>query len=142
MKKLTLIILVAFIPILTIAQKRSKKDKANNTTSLASYEFMVITGYQLMAPVPEGMSDELAGPNGAEIQAKLNVSSYMESRIIVSFDLSGVTAKDEEDLSSRQYKSMSEAVNSAAVNGWDFVSANVISENKLKIHYYYMRRNK
>jgi hypothetical protein len=143
MKRLTLFMLVALLPLLTMSQKRSKKDKSNkNTTALtSSYEFMTIIGYQLMAPIPEGMSDELSGPNGAEIQAKLNVSSYMESRTIISFDLSRDKTEYEE-LSSGQYKSISEAVNRAAEYGWDFVSANVISDGKLKIHYFYMTRKK
>ena len=140
MKRLTLVMLVAMIPFLTMAQKRGKKDKSNNLS--ASYEFMVITGYQLMAPTPEGMSDELAGPNGAELQAKLNMGSNMESRIIVDFDLSGVSTEDEENLSRAQYRSMSDAVNNAAKYGWEFINASVISEDKLKIHYYYMQRNK
>ena len=132
--------LVAMIPLLTVAQKRSKKDK--NSTTNASYEFMVITGYQMMAPTPEGMSDELAGPHGAEVRAKLNMTSNMESRVIVSFDLNGVNTQENENLTRRQYSSMSEAVNSAAKFGWDFVNASVVSEEGLKIHYYYMRRSK
>ena len=67
MKKITLMLLVAMVPFLTMAQKRSKKDKTKTTN--ASYEFMVITGFQMMAPMPKGMDDELKGPNGAEIQA-------------------------------------------------------------------------
>ena len=141
MKRLTLVMLVAMIPFLKKKKKRGKKDKSNNLS--ASYEFMVITGYQLMAPTPEGMSDELAGPNGAELQAKLNMGSNMESRIIVDFDLSGVSTEDEGNLSgTQQYRSMSDAVNNAAKYGWEFINASVISEDKLKIHYYYMQRNK
>ena len=100
---------------------------------------MVITGYQMMAPIPQGMSDELAGPNGPEIQAKLNMGSNMESRIIVDFDLSGVVTEDEENLSDGQYRSMSDAVNNAAKYGWEFINASVISEDRLKIHYYYQK---
>ena len=52
MKKITLILLVAMIPSLTIAQKRSKKksktDQVTETIkSEAAYEFMVIKGVEM-----------------------------------------------------------------------------------------------
>lgn len=133
MKRLTLIMLVAMIPFFTMGQKRSKKkDKTTN----ASYEFMVINGYTIMAPFPEDMSEEEISANGAELKAKLS----MGSRIIVSFDF-GVNKNEEKlSLSERSYKSMADAVNASAVYGWEFVNANVISEEGMKVHYYYMKR--
>jgi len=133
-------LLVAMVPFLTMAQKRSKKDKTKTTN--VSYEFMVITGYQMIAPIPKGMDDELEGPNGAELQAKLNMSANMESQIRVVFDLAGVGTEDSEEFASQQYRSMSAAVNSAAKYGWEFVNANIVSEDNLKIHYYYLKRKK
>ena len=140
MKKITLMLLVAMVPFLTMAQKRSKKDKTEKTH--ASYEFMVITGYQMMPPIPKGMDDELEGPHGAEIQAKLNMSANMDSQIRVVFDLAGVETEDVEEFASQQYRSMSAAVNSASKYGWEFVNANIVSEGNLKIHYYYLQRKK
>ena len=51
MKKIVLMILVAMVPFLTMAQKKANKKK-NKKTEIneglnASYEFMVITGYEL-----------------------------------------------------------------------------------------------
>ena len=51
MKKITLMLLVAMVPFLTMAQKRSKKGKEKTEkidNSNASYEFMVITGYEII----------------------------------------------------------------------------------------------
>lgn len=128
--------LVAMIPFFTMGQKRSKKSKAKTTN--ASYEFMVINGYAIMGSFPKDMEEELAGPNGAELKAKLNINS----RIIVAFDFGTNNNKSEENisLSERPYKSMADAVNAAAVYGWEFVNANVISEEGMKVHYYYMKR--
>lgn len=142
MKRLTLIMLVAMVPFLSIAQKKGKKDKNETTTSNASYEFLVITGYAIMAPVSEDMSEELAGPNGAQVLAKINMSSNIESRILVAFDFGGNDSEENTSLSKNQYRSMSDAVNSAAKAGWEFVNANVVLDDKLKIHYYYMKRSK
>ena len=52
MEKLTLLLLVAMVPFLTMAQKKSKKrsknDKISNSTNIASaYEFMVIKGAEI-----------------------------------------------------------------------------------------------
>ena len=63
---------------------------------------------------------------------------------IVAFDFGVNKNKNEENisLSERSYKTMADAVNSAAVYGWEFVNANVISEDNMKAHYYYMKRKK
>lgn len=138
MKRLSLIMLVAMIPFFTMGQKRSKKSKAKTTN--ASYEFMVINGYVMIDAVPEGMEEELAGPHGAELKAKLSTNS----KVKVIFDFGANEDKSEENVSlyERAYKSMADAVNAAAVYGWEFIDANVISEDNIKVHYYYMKRNK
>ena len=143
MKRLILIMLVAIVPFFTLAQKRSKKDKDKHTEKTNFYEFMLITGYQMLLSSNQNISeDEMDGPNAAEIKAKLSMSSNMDSRIMVVFDSGGFSKADEADLSSRQYKSMAEAINVAGQLGWEFVNANMISEGNLKIHYYYMKRKK
>ena len=132
MKRLTLIMLVAMVPFFTIAQKRSKKNKDKKIENTNVYEFMLITGYQLPNSSHTDISDdEMDGPNGAEIRAKLSMSSNMDSRIMVVFDSGGFNQEDQADLSSKQYKSMPQAVNSAGEYGWEFVNANIISEDKL-----------
>jgi hypothetical protein len=134
MKKLTLIMLVAMIPFFTMGQKRSKKSKAKTTN--ASYEFMIINGYAMMAPFPEDMSAEEISANGAELKAKLNINS----RVLVAFDFGSNKNEEKLSLSERSYKSMADAVNAAEVYGWEFINANVVSEEDMKVHYYYMKR--
>ena len=139
MKKLTLVMLVAVVPFLTMAQKRAKKGKVKATEDIsASYEFMVIKGYAVTPPVPADMADELAGPNAAESQAKM----MQGVKIMVVFDFGGVWSEDRIDLSENRYKSMAHAVNSAAKYNWEFVSANVVNTGRAIVHDYYMRRKK
>jgi len=144
MKKVTLIMLVLILPFLTSAQKRSKKGKDNKVEIIeGKYEFMIITGYEISPPIPTNMNEGLAGPDGGEMQAKLKMRSRMDSRIIVVYDFGYNNTSDVEDyLPSQEYKSMSAAVNNAAKYGWEFTDANIVSEGKLTIHYYYMQRRK
>ena len=50
MKNITLMLLVAMVPFMTMAQKKSKKGKQNKIekvdNSNATYEFMVISGFE------------------------------------------------------------------------------------------------
>ena len=141
--------LVSIVPFLTIAQKRSKKGTKNKVELIqGKYEFMVIKGYEIKPPTPPYMTEELAGPDGGRLQAKLRMRSSMDSRIIVDFDFGSTSSRNpntndlEDYLPGQEYKSMSAAVNNAAKYGWEFVDANIISEDKLIIHYYYMHRRK
>lgn len=149
MKNIILIMLVSIVPLLSIAQKRSKKATKNKVELIeGKYEFMVIKGYEIIPPTPPNLTEELAGPDGGRLQAKLRMRSSMDSRIIVDFNFDvpssgGLNTNDLEDYSpGQEYKSMSAAVNNAAKYGWEFVDANIISEDKLIIHYYYMQRRK
>ena len=142
MKKIVLIMLVAMVPFLTMAQKKAKKKK-NVKTEIneglnASYEFMVITGYELAATVRE--ENRIGGPTAA---SKNNVIRPF-SKVVVNFDFGRIKANQASKLfeNSRSYKTMATAVNAAAIEGWNFVSSNVVSEGKSKIHYYYMKRDK
>jgi len=141
MKKIVLMMLVAMIPFLTMAQKRSKKEKNVKTEKLiesnASYEFMVITGYELANNQEENriVNSPAASKNDV-------VRSF--SKVIIKFDFGRVKANQASNLleNSRNYKTMATAVNAAAKEGWNFVSSDVVSEGKSKIHYYYMTRDK
>ena len=92
MKKITIILLLAMVPFLTIAQKRSKKERSKNTENFkteyatkASYDFMIITGYEMIDKGPKGNSEELNSP---QYQIKKMVRSG--GKTIVKFDF-GVT---------------------------------------------------
>lgn len=125
MKKIIFITFLALIPFLTIAQKRNNKNKQENTQN-ASYDFMIINGYTIGAVV--NMSNTRSG----------DVRS--EERIKITFDFGGLTIN--ENLVSKQYRTMAHAVNASTEYGWEFISANVISSGQNKEHFYYMRRKK
>jgi hypothetical protein len=125
MKRITLIMLVAMIPFLTIAQKRSKKNKVENTEK--SYEFMVIIGY------------EMSSGNVTDAADMQDVST---SKVKIMFDFGGLITPEVEKLSSQQYRSMAHAVNIAAKSGWEFVNANFVNLEEINRHYYYMKRKK
>ncbi len=137
MKKITIIMLVAMVPLLTMAQKRSKKgkDKLEQTrnSNNASYEFMVITGMTMMAP---GTSSNSLG-NSERVRLSSGIN-----KMKITFDFGGIRNEDNLRLTENRYKSMSHAVNSAAANGWEFVNANVIDSGDRRAHYYYMRKQK
>ena len=135
MKKLTLIMLVAMVPFLTTAQKRSKKDKDETAqqrkVAQESYHFMVITGYAMTARTASDL-------NSSEDMLR----AAMDSRLKITFDVGGLRMTDGEELSETQYKSMAHAVNSAGRFGWEFLNANVQVIEGATVHYYYMRKKK
>ena len=120
--------LVAMVPFFTIAQKRGKKDKKQTTTN-ASYEFMIITGKAktFNQPAASGVGNPVV-PTGRG--QKMNIS----------FDFGGLVPSIV--LQEKQYRSMAHAVNIAAGEGWEFINANVVNSGPLTVHHYYMRRNK
>ena len=138
MKKLILLMLVAMVPFLTMAQKRSKKGNKKVETA-ASYEFMTITGYEIMTDIDK----KIKGPgqiHTPEMQLKMMLKS--NSNVRIEFDFGGNNSDENMLLSENRYKSMSHAVNGAANNGWEFISSDVIASGTSKIHYYYMRKDK
>ena len=144
MKKIVLMMLVAMIPFLTMAQKRSKKGKNTKVETVsesnANYEFMVITGYEVVLEKEKtGGVAEIESP---EMKVKKMMTS--NSRIMISFDFGNARTKENVELmrSAESFRTMAAAANGAANKGWDFVSSNVILSEKTKIHYYYMKRNK
>ena len=138
MKKITLMLLVAMVPFLTMAQKRSKKNKkAKTEKNDATYEFMVITGHQIIAPGKRVKPKKISSSD-----AKDKDIMRSNQRLKVSFDFGGLHTEENTALSEARYMSMSAAVNSAANYGWEFVSSNISINKEVTVHYYYMRRNK
>ena len=143
MKKIVIIMLVAMVPYFTMAQKRSKKNKKVETVvkNNASYEFMVITGYEIMINNADkrikGGPDQIPPP---DVQLKMIMQS--NSKVRIQFDFGGNDSDENILLSENRYKSMSHAVNGAANNGWEFVSSDIIISGTVKTHYYYMRKTK
>jgi len=134
MKKIILLILVAIVPFLTMAQKRSKKNtKTEKISSNSTYEFMVIIG------------SEIKSNNQNKKEGKIAPMRIgMQPKIILNFDFGNI--KNDENLglmkTSATLRTMADAVNAAANLGWDFHSANVVDSKGSKVHYYYMKRDK
>ena len=141
MKKITLIMLVAMVPLLTMAQKKSKKGKKNKIekvdNSNATYEFMVISGFEI---------DNDASRRGtAEIPADIQIKKLIKagSQVMINFDF-GTRSQENSELmkNARSYRTMASAVTALANNGWEFVNANVVNLGTTKAHYYNMKRSK
>ena len=138
MKKLTLMLLVAMVPFLTMAQKRSKK-----ASSKLQYEMMVIKGVEV--PFGGGMNIEdmsnLSPDQAQDYEAKIAMEKV---KVMVTYDFGNVTNKENTALInlSGRITSMVAAVDALAAKGWQFVSANVVPGRSVTTHYYYMRRDK
>ena len=144
MKKLITIMLVAIVPFVTMAQKRSKKDKDSSN----KYEFMIIKGVEI--------NDQMTDVDGREASAERassgDVVSYEQmhillkgnSKVMISFDSGNNTSEDIVKLinNSPKMRTMAAAVNMAASYGWEFVNATVVDKDIALIHYYYMERTK
>jgi len=123
MKKITLMLLVAMVPILSMAQKGSK------------VEYMMIKGIEIM-------TNESENPAGDVREMALGSISSENVKLIVAFDYGDLRNAEVKAMRGKRFRTMMSAVNTAAEKGWEFINSNVISENKMKIHYYYMKRNK
>ena len=119
MKKITLMLLVAMVPFLTMAQKRSKK-----ASSKLQYEMMVIKGVEV--PVFGGMRMEersnLSPDQAQDYETKIAME---KGKIMVTYDFGNVTNKENTALInlSGRITSMVAAVDALAAKGWQFVSS-------------------
>ena len=144
MKKIVLMMLVAMVPFLTMAQKRSKKGKNVKTEKIvesnSSYEFMIITGYEI------AIEEESRGGVNRVQNSDSEIKEMMKSnsKIRVNFDFGRAKTNEISSLlkDAGKFKTMAAAVNAAANEGWNFLSSDIILSGKNKIHYYYMKRNK
>ena len=152
MKKLILLLLVGLLPFFTIAQKRSKKvkDTKTETTEKSSDKkatFMIIKGVEIdMFEMDQVGMDKKeiedrkrsdASLDGM-IQRHSNPSSYFH----FSYDIGGKSSKESEYLtkSSSGFRSMAQAVHHAQKSGWNFLNSNIVVDDMITIHYYYMKR--
>ena len=124
MKKITLMLLVAMFPFLSMAQKGSK------------VEYMMIKGIEVQ------MNNESANPAGDVREMALGSISSENVKLLVAFDYGDLRNAEVKEMTGKRYRTMMSAVNAAADKGWEFINSNVISADKMKIHYYYMKRNK
>lgn len=125
MKKIIIILLVAFVPFFTIAQ--GKKSKAN-------VEYMMIKGVEVQMNNTES--------NGADIrELALGRVESENIKLIVAFDYGDLRTAEVKEMQGKRFRTMMSAVNTATEQGWELINANVILEDKMTVHYYYMRRS-
>jgi len=144
MKKLITIMLVAIVPFVTMAQKRSKKDKDSSN----KYEFMIIKGVEINDQMTDYDGKEAIQdrPSGDVIsQEQMNsLLKGQNSKLMISFDAGNNKNNDIVKLrnNSPKMRTMAVAVNMAASYGWEFVNATIVDKDIALIHYYYMERTK
>ena len=135
-------LLVAMVPFLTMAQKKAKKRKNVKTEKVvesnSSYDFMVITGYEITFKAEDRTVVKSSKP------VDLATRGMVKNKLKIAFDFGSIKNPENINLmkNARVYRTMADAVNGAANKGWEFISANVINRKEGTTHYYYMKRNK
>ena len=146
-------LLVAMIPFLTMAQKRSKKNKkakveTTDKSSDVKVNFMILKGVEAPSMMYEqNAADQVEQDletNDVSIERLMKSHVKPMSRFSFSFDYGDPNSKEAEELrrASMSFRSMAEAVNNATKYGWEFINSTIVVDEMLTIHYYYMKRNK
>jgi|TARA_B110000263_G_scaffold115806_1_gene100949 hypothetical protein len=138
MKKLIVIMLVAMVPFITMAQKRGKKDKkAKQEVKIPTVNFMVITGMAI-TPDNKDFQDEISdGEEGVLMRQKIK-----EKGLKISFDFGTQVPKEMKKLiaEARSLHSMTDAVNILTKQGWEFSGSDIQADENVTYYYYYMQR--
>ena len=144
--------LVAMVPLLTMAQKRTKKGKDIKTettdkSSDAKATFMVLKGieidmFQLDQVGMDQKEIEDRERSDMTLDGMIQKHSERSSSFYFTYDIGGESSKESEYLtkSSRGFRSMAQAVHHAQKSGWNFVNSNIVVDDMITIHYYYMKR--
>jgi len=148
MKNIILVFLLATIPFMSIAQKRSNKKTNAKMGEMAkkspsAYEYMVIDGVQSKVSDDEKMMDqgELAARDGARGDIKMKGIIKARYKHMVKFSTGRISPEQIElNKLSRVCTHMSDALYQASKLGWEFVSASHASDEDFIMHYYYMKR--
>jgi hypothetical protein len=147
MKKIVLMMLVAMVPFLTMAQKKAKKHKSTKTettdrSSGVTSNFMIIKGVEVDM-TQEGRDQGEKDSQDVSLDRLIKKHIKPVSRFYFSYDI-GPLSKESQKLTdaSKNFRSMAQAVNASAKYGWEFMNATVVIDGSVKIHYYYMKRNK
>ena len=150
MKNILLMILVATIPFMSIAQKRSKK-KSNAKMgefvkkSPSEYEYMIIEGVQSIISDDEKMmgQDELSSRDIASNDVKMKSMVKSKHKHFVRFETGRITPEQVElNKMSRSCYHMSDALYQASKLGWEFINASHIINDDFITHFYYMKRKR
>ena len=149
MKNILLMILVASIPFMSVAQKRSKKSNAKMgefvKKSPSEFEYMIIEGVQSTSSDEEKMMDqeELTARDGARGDVKMKGMLKSSYKHFVRFDTGKITPEQVElNKLARVCSHMSDALYQASKLGWEFINASHVSNEDFITHFYYMKRKK
>lgn len=137
MKKLITVFLVALVPFVTMAQKRSKKDKATKSEIKSSeLRFMVIKGVSVS---DQSNTDALL----EEVHFGHDGLNTSFEKVKIWFDFGSNINKEAAKLleESVKIRSLTDAVNLLGNYGWEFVSANIERHDQFTTYYYYMKRD-
>lgn len=140
MKKLIVIMLVAMIPFITMAQKRGKKDKkAKQEVKIPTVNFMVITG---MAITPDISKEEMVVEITDNVEGALMRQKLREKGLKISFDFGTQVPKEMKELivEASRLHSMTDAVNVLTKRGWEFSGSDIQTDENVTYYYYYMQR--
>ncbi len=136
MKKLITIILVALVPFISMAQKRSKKDKtAKSEIKSSELRFMVIKAVSVSDPSTKDVLLEEFHLDHNDVNTSLD-------KVRIWFDFGSNINKEAAKLleESRKMRSLTDAVNLLGNYGWEFVSANIERDGQFTTYYYYMKK--
>jgi hypothetical protein len=150
MRNILLLILVATIPLMSVAQKRSKKgsnakmDKMVKKTP-SEYEYMIIEGVQSTSSDEEKMmnQDELEARDASIGDVKMKGMIKSRYKHFIRFDTGRITPEQVElNKMARVCSHMSDALYQASKLGWEFVSASHTNTEDYISHFYYMKRKR
>jgi len=150
MRNILLLILVATIPLMSVAQKRSKKGSNAKMDKMikkspSEYEYMIIEGVQSTSSEDERMmdKDEIESRDNADSDVKMKGMIKSRYKHFVKFSTGRITPEQVElNRLSRSCSHMSDALYQATKLGWDFVNASHINTDDYVTHYYYMKRKR
>ena len=145
MKNIILLLLIALVPFLSIAQKRSNKknttiSKQEAKIQLSEYEYLSITGIE-QDPVMDVEEGEARGAAGPEQKFMKRLKS--KARIFVRFNSGNISPEIIElNKLSRECNSMMLALNAASKYGYDLHTSTSLKEENSTVHIMYLRRKR
>jgi hypothetical protein len=145
-----LLILVATIPLMSVAQKRSKKGSNAKMDKMvkkspSEYEYMIIEGVQSTTSEEESMmgEDELLARGATSSDVKMKGMIKSRYKHFVKFDTGRITPEQVElNKLARVCNHMSDALYQASKLGWEFVNASHANTDDYITHFYYMKRKR
>jgi hypothetical protein len=150
MRNILLLILVATIPLMSVAQKRSKKGSNAKMDKMvkkspSEYEYMIIEGVQSTTSEEESMmgEDELLARGATSSDVKMKGMIKSRYKHFVKFDTGRITPEQVElNKLARVCNHMSDALYQASKLGWEFVNASHANTDDYITHFYYMKRKR